>query len=797
MRIKSLRVERYGPLEGFPEREIGDFTLVRGPNEEGKTLIIDALLRLLFRKGLGRVKGLGNVTRVEEAPEGYVIVEIDGEEKKIGRDDSLTKHTSITANDFRNIFVVRDSDLSIVDEGSYFTDVSEKLAGLRTSEINRIKKTLQSKGNLTNSTSNADLANNVESGHIRRRVELAREFIKEIDTLIEDLEKTDFERLEQLLGEAREGLGRERGELAAIEKARVRDECLENGKRLAELKGILGALRDLGPVNDNDLATWAHGVRDLKRLHAELEDIRHEHSHYQVQIAELEDSVSQRTAALDAMVERSRRVEDLLDPKIAAVQNATETLARAETKAGWNRWTAVVASIGLIVSLVGTVLQPNVFLFSFDVLFFVIAILAGVRVFLVRSYQGKMKQHVVELKSQAASLGFEASSMEDLLRAKAELERDIDEARRVTDGIRVSVGANQKHFEATGRRMRDIRQEIDTIEQSLSELKLRSGVVEIEDYHRALRAKTDHAAQKRYLTAMLSQTLGGEDEDDPVEFWRRKIEGSLAEIGNGSVEYDPQREAQLRGSIASLETDVRSTEEELKNGRQALRDFESKVRGSQITGSEDAVCRTSGELRALGRRLDQFVGSVMERRDDVRLALEILEEIEAEEKTRVVELFGMGSSVSAYFKRITGGKYVEVSFDPEEVRLSVRTPAGQWIDADKLSGGTHDQLYLVIRLSIAERMLGDDRGFFILDDPFVKSDIGRLKNQLQLLKSMAGAGWQILYFSAKKEVYDLLKTDVSAGLVQLIDLDGEPARPSVLPPGPSPSADLFSDGTTY
>jgi len=114
-----------------------------------------------------------------------------------------------------------------------------------------------------------------------------------------------------------------------------------------------------------------------------------------------------------------------------------------------------------------------------------------------------------------------------------------------------------------------------------------------------------------------------------------------------------------------------------------------------------------------------------------------------------------------------------------------------------LSGGTHDQLYLVIRLSIAERMLGDDRGFFILDDPFVKSDIGRLKNQLQLLKSMAGAGWQILYFSAKKEVYDLLKTDVSTGLVQLIDLDGEPARPSALPLGPSPSADLFSDGPTY
>jgi uncharacterized protein YhaN len=82
-----------------------------------------------------------------------------------------------------------------------------------------------------------------------------------------------------------------------------------------------------------------------------------------------------------------------------------------------------------------------------------------------------------------------------------------------------------------------------------------------------------------------------------------------------------------------------------------------------------------------------------------------------------------------------------------------------------------DQLYLAIRVSIAEKMLPASKGFFILDDPFIKADAGRLRNLMDALRRIVRDGWQILYFSAKKEVLDTLADDIRSGDVKLIELD--------------------------
>ena len=52
MRIKQLHVTRYGALAPFENDDLGAFTLIHGPNEQGKTLLIDALVRMLFKKDL-------------------------------------------------------------------------------------------------------------------------------------------------------------------------------------------------------------------------------------------------------------------------------------------------------------------------------------------------------------------------------------------------------------------------------------------------------------------------------------------------------------------------------------------------------------------------------------------------------------------------------------------------------------------------------------------------------------------------------------------------------------------------
>jgi uncharacterized protein YhaN len=91
-----------------------------------------------------------------------------------------------------------------------------------------------------------------------------------------------------------------------------------------------------------------------------------------------------------------------------------------------------------------------------------------------------------------------------------------------------------------------------------------------------------------------------------------------------------------------------------------------------------------------------------------------------------------------------------------------------------LSGGAFDQLYLAVRLAIARRLLGERRGFFLLDDPFIKADRERLARLVDTLLELAADGWQFLYFTAKDEVVDALGPAIEDGRVTLLPLEDPP-----------------------
>lgn len=102
---------------------------------------------------------------------------------------------------------------------------------------------------------------------------------------------------------------------------------------------------------------------------------------------------------------------------------------------------------------------------------------------------------------------------------------------------------------------------------------------------------------------------------------------------------------------------------------------------------------------------------------------------------------------------------------------------GRTLDASQLSGGAYDQLYLSIRLAIGENLLKGGQGFFIMDDPFIKADRERLRRQIDILKRICAAGWQIIYFTAKDEVVEVLKSDIAKESVTYIELEGFSALP--------------------
>jgi len=92
------------------------------------------------------------------------------------------------------------------------------------------------------------------------------------------------------------------------------------------------------------------------------------------------------------------------------------------------------------------------------------------------------------------------------------------------------------------------------------------------------------------------------------------------------------------------------------------------------------------------------------------------------------------------------------------------------LETRKLSAGAYDQLYFSVRLALGEKLLNKNKGFFILDDPFVKADPVRLKNQLEMLKKISRLGWQVIYFSAKGEVREALNQDINQGKINLVEI---------------------------
>ncbi len=162
------------------------------------------------------------------------------------------------------------------------------------------------------------------------------------------------------------------------------------------------------------------------------------------------------------------------------------------------------------------------------------------------------------------------------------------------------------------------------------------------------------------------------------------------------------------------------------------------------------------DLEGIEEELKRFKEETGKNAENARCAIKIFEEIKKEKVHQVSLLFGKNGPVSRYFQEITGGEYEEVNFDSKELTLTVKRKGGEKLEVGKLSAGAYDQLYFSIRLTMAEILLEGKKGFFILDDPFIKYDFERLGRQIDILKRISlERGWQIIYFSAKKEIKEI------------------------------------------
>jgi len=161
-------------------------------------------------------------------------------------------------------------------------------------------------------------------------------------------------------------------------------------------------------------------------------------------------------------------------------------------------------------------------------------------------------------------------------------------------------------------------------------------------------------------------------------------------------------------------------------------------------------------IKFLNKELQEFAEKIDSDACLCRKAVEIFEELEGEEEAKISVLFGEDSATAEIFKDVTRGRYDTVRYNHEDKTIVVVRPSGQSLTAGKLSKGAFDQLYLSIRIDLAQRLLQGRSGFFIMDDAFLSSSPKRFKEQLKLLEKLSSLGWQTVYFTVKDEDSKLL-----------------------------------------
>ncbi len=111
----------------------------------------------------------------------------------------------------------------------------------------------------------------------------------------------------------------------------------------------------------------------------------------------------------------------------------------------------------------------------------------------------------------------------------------------------------------------------------------------------------------------------------------------------------------------------------------------------------------------------------------------------------------MSQKISEVLAKITRGHCVSVKLDAK-LRIQVETTEGEW-DVKYLSTGTQEQIWLAVRLAVAEELQTKHLPL-ILDDVFATYDVQRLRMVMEYLSRYAAE--QLIIFASDDRVADCL-----------------------------------------
>jgi DNA repair exonuclease SbcCD ATPase subunit len=262
------------------------------------------------------------------------------------------------------------------------------------------------------------------------------------------------------------------------------------------------------------------------------------------------------------------------------------------------------------------------------------------------------------------------------------------------------------------------------------------GAPDLDTANSTLAAEETHVARIDQLTAQLEGLVGKE----PAETLPRLRDAAALEIEQkthaleelGPIAREPRARERLEVEVRDQEGALERARDDEANARARVE--ANQVDAEQVAAQAEQLASWKEQLAALQRRHRVYGGSLA--------AIERAEQATMRTATRYLEKRMVGD-----LDRITDGRYRRIRVDDATLDLSVWAPErGDWVPISQLSQGTLDLTFVAARLGLARLVMGDRRPPLVFDDPFVTLDDARAARAIGLLKDLA-ADFQVIYLT--------------------------------------------------
>lgn len=229
--------------------------------------------------------------------------------------------------------------------------------------------------------------------------------------------------------------------------------------------------------------------------------------------------------------------------------------------------------------------------------------------------------------------------------------------------------------------------------------------------------------------------------DDPADLEResQNLGRELAKLQQAMEKERPGRGGKLMPTEDLPEAEIR-----LQELAESLRSREREL--LELTRREATLEGELADLAQLeeeGERLLERQQQLNRRKDALAAAIELLAGAVDEFRQTYLERFA--EEIGRHLAVATGGRYAQVRLD-EDFSLSLRGRGSIWAPVEQFSRGTVDAVYLAIRLALTRHLSSGHRLPLLLDDPLVNFDSSRLGETLTALEHL-GREHQVIFLS--------------------------------------------------